>query len=260
MRVAFFPEARSLVLAFCLMSYAIPAAAIDSAVAQRTPDPLFDEEFDALGGNGLVADPLEPANRVTFFLNEAIDLVLWNPLSQVYRFAVPRPARSGIRRVFLNLTSPSILINKILQLRFGGAAQVFGRFVLNSTAGWGGIFDPARTVGWERQSADFGETLAMAGIPTGPYLVLPFFGPSSIRDGVGTIVDQFFQPTLYFLGPMPHIFLGTGFGFTLREEHADKLRLLKESSIDYYSVIRSAYWQDREAVIRQSLAGEADGD
>ncbi len=257
-------QARTLALACCLALCSTQAGAVPEAVpsagAQQKPDPLFDQDFDELGGDAAVADPIEPFNRVIFGVNEAVDFILWTPATRIYRFAVPRPARAGIRRVFLNLNSTSVLINKILQLRLGDAAKTLGRFLLNTTAGWGGLFDPAAAVGWEPQHADFGETLASMRVPPGPYLVLPFFGPSSIRDGVGTIVDQFLQPTLYFLGPVSHIFVGTGFGFTLRDEKADEIRLLKESSVDYYSVLRSAYWQNREASLDRSLGREADAD
>ena len=182
-------QARTLALACCLALCSTQAGAVPSAGAQQKPDPLFDEDFDELGGDAAVADPIEPFNRVIFGVNEAVDFILWTPATRIYRFAVPRPARAGIRRVFLNLNSTSVLINKILQLRLGDAAKTLGRFLLNTTAGWGGLFDPAAAVGWEPQHADFGETLASMRVPPGPYLVLPFFGPSSIRDGVGTIVQ-----------------------------------------------------------------------
>ena len=260
MRDPVYRQARTLILACCLALCSTQAGAALSAGARPKFDPLFDEDFDESGGDAAVADPLEPFNRIIYGVNEAVDFVLLTPATRIYRVAVPRPARTGIRRAFLNLNSTSILINKILQLRLGGAAKTLGRFLLNTTAGCGGLFDPARTVGWEPQHADFGETLASVSVPPGPYLMLPFFGPSSIRDGFGTIVDQFLQPTLYFLGPVSHIFLGTGFGFTLRDEKADEIRLLKESSVDYYSVLRSAYWQNREASLDRSLGREADAD
>jgi phospholipid-binding lipoprotein MlaA len=182
-----------------------------------------------------------------FRLNEGIDWLVWNPATRVYRVVVPGPARRGIHRVFLNINSPSILINKLIQGKFEDAAKVFGRLLLNSTIGWGGLFDPAVEAGWEYQRADFGQTLAYVGVPSGGYLVLPLFGPSNYRDAFGTIADQFMQPTLYFLGPLPHIFIGTGFGLAVRESLSDEIEALRESSIDYYSAMRSVYWQYREA-------------
>lgn len=214
------------------------------------PDPLFDDDFDdefAGPNDPTRRDSIEGFNRAMFRMNEGIDWLVWNPATRIYRFVVPGPARRGIYRVFLNLNSPSILINKLIQGKFEDAAKVFGRLLLNSTIGWGGLYDPAVEAGWEYQRADFGQTLAYAGVPSGGYLVLPLFGPSNYRDGFGTIADQFMQPTLYFLGPLPHIFMGTGFGLAVRESLSDEIEALRESSIDYYSAMRSVYWQYREA-------------
>ncbi len=222
----------------------------DPEPAILEPEPLFDDDFDdefAGPNDPTRRDSIEGFNRAMFRVNEGIDWLVWNPATRVYRVVVPGPARRGIHRMFLNLNSPSILINKLIQGEFEDAAKVFGRLLLNSTIGWGGLFDPAVEAGWEYQRADFGQTLAYVGVPSGGYLVLPLFGPSNYRDAVGTIADQFMQPTLYFLGPLPHIFMGTGFGFTIRESLSDEIEALRESSIDYYSAMRSVYWQYREA-------------
>ena len=230
--------------------------------ATLEPDPLYDDDFDqefedesARRNNPTRRDSIEGFNRAMFAMNEGIDLLVWRPATWIYRHAVPGQARRGIHRVFLNINSPSILINKLLQGKFKDAGKVFGRLLLNSTVGWGGLFDPAVEAGWEYQRADFGQSLAYAGVPSGGYVVLPFFGPSNYRDGFGTIADQFMQPTLYFLGPWPHIFVGTGFGFVVRESLSDEIQALRDSSIDYYSALRSVYWQHREAEL--GLTGPA---
>ena len=232
------------------------------APAILEPDPLYDDDFDeefedelARRNNPTRRDSIEGFNRAMFAMNEGIDWLVWKPAARIYRFAVPGLARRGIHRVFLNINSPSILVNKLFQAKFKDAAKVFGRLLLNSTIGWGGFFDPAAEAGWEYQRADFGQSLAYAGVPSGGYLVLPIFGPSSYRDGFGTIADQFMQPTLYFLGPWPHIFMGTGFGLVVRESLADEIQALRDSSIDYYSAMRSVYWQHREAEL--GLTGPA---
>jgi phospholipid-binding lipoprotein MlaA len=226
------------------------------------PDPLYDDDFDEEFEDEFTGrsdptrrDSIEGFNRAMFAVNEGIDRVVWKPATWVYRLIVPGPARRGIYRVFLNINSPSILLNKIFQGKFKDAGKVFGRLLLNSTVGWGGLFDPAVEAGWEYQRADFGQSLAYAGVPSGGYLVLPIFGPSNYRDGFGTIADQFMQPTLYFLGPWPHIFMGTGFGFVVRESLSDEIQALRDSSIDYYSALRSVYWQHREAEL--GLTGPA---
>jgi len=242
--------ALAIVLAALGAAQAAAASEGAAAPALQEPDLLFDDDFEdefAADHDPTRKDSIEGLNRLVFALNRGIDSLVWNPATRVYRFAVPGPARRGIHRMFLNLNSPSILVNKLLQLQFLDAATVLGRLVLNTTVGWGGLFDPALEAGWEYQRADFGQTLAYAGVPSGGYLVLPLFGPSTYRDGFGTIADQFMQPTLYFLGPLPHVYVGSGFGLSLRESLADEIEALKDSSIDFYSVMRSAYWQHREA-------------
>jgi phospholipid-binding lipoprotein MlaA len=236
-----------------------PAGMTEEAGAQEIePDPLFDFDQDLeLEGDGSERDPIEPINRVFFAANEAIDWAIWNPLTRGYQIAVPEPARRGVFRVFRNLNSPSIIVNKLLQLQFKGAAKALGRFVLNTTIGWGGLFDAGKAAGWEYEHADFGQTLALAGVPSGAYLVLPLLGPTTVRDGVGDAVDQFLHPMTYFLGPLPvgtsrwstQLFVGTGMGLSTREAHAEELRALRESSVDFYSVLRSVYLQNREAEI-----------
>jgi phospholipid-binding lipoprotein MlaA len=211
-------------------------------------DPLSDPDFE-IEGDGSARDPIEPLNRVFFAFNEAIDWALWDPLTRGYRLAVPEPARRGVHRVFLNLNSPSIIVNKLLQLRFRGAAEALGRFVLNTTVGWGGLFDAGKAAGWEYDHADFGQTLALAGVPSGPYLVLPLLGPTTVRDGFGDAVDQFMHPMTYFIGPTTQIFVGTGWGLSTYEAHCDELDALRESAVDFYSVLRSVYLQNRESEI-----------
>jgi phospholipid-binding lipoprotein MlaA len=167
-----------------------------------------------------------------------------------YRFAVPKPARRGIHRVFVNLKAPSTLVNDLLQLRFKDAAQTLGRFVLNSTLGFGGIFDVAIEAGWEHHEADFGQTLGRMGVGAGPYLVLPIIGPNTFRDGFGGVVDLFFQPLTYLLGPVQSIVLGASRGFTTLDARNAALKALEESSVDFYAALRSAYLQSRAAHIR----------
>lgn len=229
-----------------------PGGMTEEAAAQEIePNPLFDEDL-GLEGDGSDRDPIEPLNRVFFTVNETFDWALWSPLTRGYQIAVPGPARRGIYRVFRNLNSPSIIVNKLLQRRFEGAAKALGRFVLNTTIGWGGLFDAGKAAGWEYDHADFGQTLALAGVPSGSYLVLPLLGPTTVRDGFGDAVDQLLYPLTYFLGPIMRIYVGTGNGLSTREAHAEELRALRGSSVDFYSVLRSVYLQNREAEIHKA--------
>jgi phospholipid-binding lipoprotein MlaA len=225
----------------------IPAGIAPGSAPSET-DPLYDEDFD-LESDGSRIDPFEGANRSIMLFNQQVDTFLLEPLTTGYRFLVPRPARRSIRNVFLNLNSPSILVNDLLQLRFRDAAETAGRFVLNTTVGWGGLFDAGKAAGWERHESDFGQTLALAGVKSGPYLVLPLMGPSTVRDGLGDVVDRFFQPLTYFLGPGQQLILGGGSGFTTRAAYAEELAALEASSVDFYAALRSVYLQSRRAEI-----------
>jgi phospholipid-binding lipoprotein MlaA len=198
-------------------------------------------------------DPLEPVNRRLFAFNRGIDYVLLDPVTRAYQFIVPTEGRRAVRRVFRNLGSPRTLANDLLQLKFRDALVTTARFAINSTLGMAGLFDPAANFGLERHEADFGETLARAGVGAGPYLVLPLFGPSTIRDSIGSAVDGFMEPQTWLLGPGSQILLGSGDGLSLRDEHIADLKHLRDSAVDYYAALRTAYLLDREGEIRGRL-------
>ncbi len=219
------------------------------APLELEPDPLFDEdfdeEFDELAGPE-VYDPLENGNRVVFGFNQRLDRFFWDPVTRGYRFVVPAPARRSVGRVFFNLNTPIYLVNNLLQVRFRDAAETLGAFLVNSTVGVGGLFDAGQWVGLAPKPADFGQTLALAGVGNGPYLMIPILGPSTLRDGVGGVVDRFFHPLTYLIGIAPQLMWGGGVGVSRRAEAEAKLKALEESSLDFYSVLRSAYVQTRQ--------------
>lgn len=219
------------------------------------PDPLFDDlEF---GPDFSERDPFESSNRAIFAFNERIDWLILDPVTHGYQFLVPGPARRGIYRMFLNVNSSSVLVNEILQARFTDAAKTFGRFILNSTVGIAGMFDAGKEAGWERTEADFGQTLALAGVRSGPYLMLPLFGPSTVRDGIGDVIDRLLEPLTWIIGPGALLFYyGGSAGFVTREAHVDDLAALEESAVDFYAVLRSAYLQSRDAKIREGCGPE----
>ncbi|HYB13785.1 MAG TPA: VacJ family lipoprotein [Myxococcota bacterium] len=198
-------------------------------------------------------DPLEPVNRGFFALNRGIDYVLVDPVTSAYEFVVPMEGRRAVRRVFRNLSSAKTLANDILQLKLRDALVTTARFAINSTLGFGGLFDPAANFGLERHEADFGETLAQVGVGAGPYLVLPVLGPTTFRDSIGNAIDGFLQPQFWLLGPGSRLLLDSGDGLSLRDEHHEDLKHLRESSVDYYAALRSAYLLDREGEIRERL-------
>lgn len=135
-------------------------------------------------------DPWESLNRKVFGFNESLDSNLIQPVARVYRENMPQPVRQGVSNFFGNLRDLWSAINSALQAKPGHAVENTGRFLINTTIGIYGIFDVATHLGIERHSEDFGQTLGRWGVPTGPYLVLPLFGPSTVRDGVGLVPDS----------------------------------------------------------------------
>lgn len=136
-----------------------------------------------------VFDPLEPVNRAVYRFNFEFDHYVFLPIVDAYRFAVPSPLRRGIRNFFNNLREVPTAANAVLQLRPDLATQTVFRFLVNSTIGLAGLFDVATRLGAERQVEDFGQTLGWWGVPAGPFVVLPIFGPSSVRDSGGLAAD-----------------------------------------------------------------------
>ena len=134
-------------------------------------------------------DPLAPLNRKVLAFNYVLDRAVLRPASGVYRRVVPGFARTGVRNVLNNVIEPRTVLNQCLQGKFGAAAADAGRFIVNSTLGIGGLFDPATAMGLGRHREDFGQTLGRWGVGTGPYLVLPVIGPSTLRDGGAKLVD-----------------------------------------------------------------------
>ena len=125
------------------------------------PDPLLEEDWDDLLAGPEVYDPLEKSNRVVFSFNQGLDRWFLSPLRKGYRFILPTPARRAVRRVAKNLNTPSYLVNHLLQGEFVDAAETLGAFIVNTTIGWGGLFEPSLEMGWEHKSSDFGQTLAL---------------------------------------------------------------------------------------------------
>jgi phospholipid-binding lipoprotein MlaA len=235
-------------------------AEADSCLAEmsvRPPhaaaDPLFDDleaESEAMVD---FPDPLENVNRRTLRFNDVVDRWLLDPITNTYGFLVPGPVKRSVRRFFINLNSPAVMVNDMLQREWTDAGTTAGRLVLNSTIGVAGIFDPATRLGMEGHESDFGQTLALAGVGSGPYLMLPVLGPTTTRDGLGGLVDMMLRPTTLLLTPGTQLLLNTieggTSGLVTREANTQALRALRSSSVDYYAALKNAYYQDRIARI-----------
>ena len=217
----------------------------DPAVESLEPDPLFDDDFELEVGLASVPDPFEKPNRLVFVFNRAVDRWVLDPVTRVFRFVVPRPARRSLNHFFDNLNSPQILVNDIFQLEWADAGVTTARLLVNTSVGLAGFFDPASEFGLERHKSDFGQTLAMAGAPSGPYFMLPLLGPTTVRGGVGLLVDALFHPTFYLLGGTDILFFGGSAGLSSRARHFEELKALEESSVDFYAALRSGYYQNR---------------
>lgn len=241
----------------------IDPATVDAApVASGTaPATSAEDDFAAIYGQGEydpVADPTLPApvqapvsydpwekfNRKVHRFNNAVDRAVARPLARAYSSVVPRPVRLGVSNFFDNLRQPLTMVNQLLQGRPRDAGQTFGRFVLNSTLGIGGIFDPASDLKMKRRSEDFGQTLGTWGWRRSRYVELPFFGPRTVRDVLGLAGDMPLSPVRQIEDDKTRIFLQ---GLNLVDTRAQLLSLdnLREGAVDDYALVRDSWLQRR---------------
>jgi phospholipid-binding lipoprotein MlaA len=200
-----------------------------------------------------IYDPLEPLNRGTLQFNEAVDKVALEPLARGYVAATPRGFRTILSNFLRNLRSPVTIGNEVLQGDFEGAGNASARAVINTLAGFGGILDLAEDGGIPHEPEDFGQTLAVWGVDDGFYIMLPVMGPSNARDTVGLIVDSYADPLrIYLFNIEEEGLYYTRVGaeiLTKRAELLDVIDDLRRNSFDYYAAVRSAYYQNRRALI-----------
>ncbi|MFN4283271.1 MAG: VacJ family lipoprotein [Alphaproteobacteria bacterium] len=201
-------------------------------------------------------DPLEGLNRGIFEFNRVVDGIIIKPAAQVYRGVLPQEAQDGIRNFLRNLRSPIILLNNLLQGDMDAAGNTIGRFLLNTTAGIGGVLDLAADRGLPYRGEDFGQTFAVWGVGEGPYLMLPVLGPSNVRDTTGLVAEWFADPVNIALDNNDLewlIYVRAGLtGIDARARSIDTLDELERTSLDYYAAIRSLYRQQRANDIRNS--------
>jgi phospholipid-binding lipoprotein MlaA len=208
-----------------------------------------------------VDDPLESVNRGIFSFNVALDRNVIKPVAQGYRDVLPQAVRESIYNFFTNLRSPVIMFNDAIQGEGKLAGDTFGRMWLNTFLGLGGIFDVASRAGIPFHDADFGQTFGVLGVGPGPDLVLPIFGPSNPRDGVGLAAGWYADPANAVASAE-----GEGWvaypraaveGIDLRSSNIDILDRIESTSLDFYATIRSLYNQRRAAKIRHEAPPEA---
>ncbi|AWH47382.1 VacJ family lipoprotein [Stenotrophomonas sp. ZAC14A_NAIMI4_1] len=257
---------------------AAPAAAADDATATATPPPADtaetdaataaaaaapggDDDFDALYGNAGTAattaayDPWEPLNRRVHRFNVGVDNVIARPLATAYTHVVPRFARTGVSNFFSNIRSPVTILNQLLQGRPDDAWDTLGRFLMNSTVGIGGLFDPASKAMVPNRREDFGQTLGAWGWRRSRYVELPFFGPRTVRDVFGLAGDMPLSPMRTIEEDKIRIALQ---GLQLVDTRAQLMAVddLRSSAVDEYALVRDAWLQRRNYQIENDLRGK----
>jgi len=212
--------------------------ALAGCAATRGPEPTPAER-----------DPIEPVNRGIFWFNDKFDVYVLEPTAKGWRWAAPEFVREGVGNFFNNLRFPIVTTNDLLQGKPKAALYDFFRFATNTSLGFLGFGDPATAIGLERHDEDFGQTLGVWGVPSGPYLVLPFLGASSIRDTGGLAVDTALSVTPFFVDGLILFGARVVDVVQFRSTVIDQVHEAKEASVDYYSFVRDAYFQRRAALI-----------
>ena len=262
-------------LSILLMVFTVPSRGQDSVPIHQQSQPGvsttedmddFDREFgedfveesDKEEQSISVTDPLEPINRGFFWFNDKLYFYVLKPAAKVFR-VVPKPARRSVRNFFSNLITPIRFGSALLQFKFKDAGTELGRLILNTTIGFGGLFDPAKKhFGMEKKDEDFGQVLGFYGLGPGFYIVWPFLGPSNLRDTAGIAGDTYMNPLYYRYINTNNELTTTERVVVLAVNQINTLSLdrdtyekIKRESLDPYITIRNAYTQYREGMIKE---------
>ena len=213
------------------------------------------------GSNGQVKDCFEGLNRGIFAFNQVLDNIIVEPIARGYRY-LPSPIRTGTSNALTNLSLVITIPNNILQGEFGLAGKNAGRFLINTTVGILGIFDPAAKIGLNNyEKEDWGQTLAVWGVDEGCYIVLPILGPSTVRDTVGSLTnyiggDAWYNITVRndtrYVSDFDYYASVASNGVDFRAKNLESFENLEENSLDFYASVKSLYLQDRKKKIANS--------
>jgi phospholipid-binding lipoprotein MlaA len=203
-------------------------------------------------------DPLEGFNRAMFSFNDALDGAIMKPVAQGYQSVLPPLIRAGVSNFFSNVDDVWEAVNNALQGKIDEALQDVMRFAVNTVMGLGGILDIASDMGLQKHNEDFGQTLGKWGVGSGPYLVLPFFGPSSLRDGGGLLVDWHYDPVFRVSNVPARNTLITARAIDTRAELLGTTDVLEQAALDKYTFVRDAFFQYRRSQIYDGNAPRED--
>lgn len=212
------------------------------------------------------ADSMESVNRGTQAFNDKLDEAVLKPVAKGYQKAAPQPVNESVTNFFSNLGDIGVTVNDLLQFKVLQGGMDLSRFLINTTVGVGGLFDVAKKVDLPKHNEDFGQTLGFWGVPSGTYLVLPFFGPSSPRDAAGMVGDALLNPLTYVsaFGGVAASAATTGSKvLDVTDTRADLLsseKVLDEASVDRYDFIKNAYRQRREYLVHDGNPPEEGDD
>lgn len=256
------------ILLFCSVAiFTLPIQAETNAVTsqqkvliQDSFDDEFNKEFKDNNGKE-VYDPFSGYNRSMTDINDYLYTKILTPVATGYSYVIPQPVRQGVGNMFDNLFFPIRFVNNLLQLKFMNALEETGRFIINTTFGLLGFFDPAQTkFGWEAHKEDFGQTLGFYGVGPGPHLVLPFLGPSNLRDAFSKIPDHFLDPISGHVVDYPNeinkddlTILGIrALYYTNKTSlHLGEYENMKKDAFDLYPFLRDVYEQKRIKEIKE---------
>src|SRR6185436_3399285 len=191
----------------------------------------------------------EGFNRAMYSFNDGFDNAIGKPIATAYRDTLPAPVRCYVRNFFANIADLLIGVNSLLQGKPKDAVTDWARFAINSTIGFFGLNDVASDIGLEKHEEDFGQTLGRWGVADGAYLVIPMWGPSSVRDGVGLIADTHFDPVWNHEPHGVRYFAAATRAVGRRADLLDASRILEEAALDKYVFQRDAYLQRRRSLI-----------
>lgn len=202
-------------------------------------------------------DPWQRTNERIFRLNDYFDQLIVRPVASTYNLFIPRVARQGIGNFFSNIDDINVFVNDLLQFKLDAAASDSGRFLVNTTLGIGGIFDVASGFGLQKNEEDFGQTLGSWGVGSGPYVMLPVFGASNVRDSIGLVLDTLFNPIQYHEDESLRLTL-----FLVKETDSRSRLLALDELItgDRYLFVREAYLQRRQYLVTDGQVEDEFGD